>query len=161
MITRSKLEIWVEFWYFLKGGFLVWVDSCIGRVYISRLLDVHSRTKSKWLLNSYLLLSTIYFPSYKWFRLSYEIDIGSKFKDGMCVCVLPTQWCPAICDPIDCSLLGCSVHGILQGRIPEWVAISISRGPSWPRDQTQVSCVAGRFFTVWATRDAHVLGRML
>ena len=48
---------------------------------------------------------------------------------------------------------GSSVHGILQARILEWVAISSSRS-SWPRDQTRVSCIAGRFFTVWATREA-------
>ena len=51
----------------------------------------------------------------------------------------------------DCSPPGSSVHGILQPRILEWVAISSSRGSSWPRDQTQVSCIAGRFFTIWAT----------
>ena len=45
--------------------------------------------------------------------------------------------------------------GILQARILEWVAIPFSGESSWPRDQTQVSCIAGRFFTIWATRDAH------
>ena len=52
---------------------------------------------------------------------------------------------------MDCSLPGSSIHGILQARIPEWVAISFSRGSSWPRNWTQVSCLAGRFFTNWAT----------
>ena len=51
---------------------------------------------------------------------------------------------------MDCSLPGSSVHGILQARTLEWVAISFSRGSSQPRDRTQVSCVAGRFFTNWA-----------
>ena len=51
-------------------------------------------------------------------------------------------------DPLDCSPLGCSVHKILQARILEWVAILFSRGPSQPRDQTHVSRIAGRFFTV-------------
>ena len=46
---------------------------------------------------------------------------------------------------------GSSVHGILQARILEWVAIPFSRGSSWPRDQTKVFCIAGRVFTVWAT----------
>ena len=55
--------------------------------------------------------------------------------------------CPALCDPMDNSLPGSSVHGILQARIlSEWVAIPFSRGYSWPRDGTQVSCIAGRFF---------------
>ena len=53
---------------------------------------------------------------------------------------------------MDHSLPGSSVHGILQARILEWVAIPFSRGSSQPRDQTLVSCIAGRFFTVWDTR---------
>ena len=54
------------------------------------------------------------------------------------------QSCPTLCDPMD-SLV---VHGILQARILEWVAFPFSRGSSQPRDQTQVSCIVGRFFTV-------------
>ena len=46
-----------------------------------------------------------------------------------------------------------SRHGILQARILEWVAVLFFRGTSWPRDQTQVSCIAGRFFTLWVTRE--------
>ena len=64
---------------------------------------------------------------------------------------LVTRLCPAACDPMDCSLPGSSVHGILQARVLEWVAISFSRGSSWPRDRTHVSCVShirGEFFTV-------------
>ena len=48
---------------------------------------------------------------------------------------------------MDCSPSGSPVHGILQARILEWVVISFSRGSSWQRDQTMVSCIAGRFFT--------------
>ena len=57
--------------------------------------------------------------------------------------------------PCGCSPPGSSVHGILQERILEWVAISFYRGSFWPRDQTWVSCIAGRCFTLWATRDSH------
>ena len=63
------------------------------------------------------------------------------------------QSCPTLCDPTDCSLPGSSIHGIFQARVLEWVAISYSRGSSWPRDRTQVSHIAGRRFTVWATRE--------
>ena len=63
-----------------------------------------------------------------------------------------TQSCPTLCDPKDCSLPRSSVHGIFQARVLEWVAISFSRGSSQPRDQTWVSCIVGRFFTIWATR---------
>ena len=64
-----------------------------------------------------------------------------------------TQSCPTLWDPMDCSLPCSSVHGILQARVLEWVAISFSRGSSQPRDQTRVSCTVGRRFIVWATRE--------
>ena len=54
----------------------------------------------------------------------------------------------------DWSPPGSSVHGILQARILKWVAISFSRGSSWSRDKTWVSCITGRLFTIWATREA-------
>ena len=63
-----------------------------------------------------------------------------------------------LCDPMGYSLPGSSVHGILQERILEWVAISSSGGSSWPRDRTQVSHIAGWFFTSWATREAQEYG---
>ena len=55
---------------------------------------------------------------------------------------------------MDCSLPDSSVHGILQARILEWIAIPFSRGSSEPRDQTWISCIVGRLFTVWAIREA-------
>ena len=58
-----------------------------------------------------------------------------------------THACLTLCEPMGCSLLGSSVHRILQARILEWVAIPFSRGSSQLRDQIQVSCIAGRFFT--------------
>ena len=57
-----------------------------------------------------------------------------------------TQSCLTLCDPMDCCLPGSSVHGIVQARILEWVAISFSRESSQPRDRTQVSCITGRHF---------------
>ena len=62
------------------------------------------------------------------------------------------QSCSALWEPMDCSPPGSSVHGIFQAKILEWVAISFSRGSSRPRDQTQVSYIAGRSFTIWATK---------
>ena len=58
------------------------------------------------------------------------------------------QSCPTLCDPMDCSLLDFSVHGILQARILEWGAISFFRGTSQPRDQTWVSRIGGRRFNL-------------
>ena len=63
------------------------------------------------------------------------------------------QSCPTVCDPMYCSLLGSSVHGIFQARILEWVAISFYRRSSWLRDWTWVSLIVGRHFTMWATRE--------
>ena len=64
------------------------------------------------------------------------------------------QSCLTLCDTMDCSLPGSSIHGIFQATVLEWVAISFSRGSSQTRDRTLVSCIAGRHFTVWATREA-------
>ena len=64
------------------------------------------------------------------------------------------QLCPSLCDPMDCSPSGSSVHGIHQARILDWVAVPFSKGflQLWRR--TQVSHIAGGFFTSWATREA-------
>ena len=71
--------------------------------------------------------------------------------------VLVAQSCLTLWDPMDCGPPGSSVHGIFQARILEWIAILFSRGSSWPRDQTWVSCIAGRFFTIWATGEVRFL----
>ena len=68
----------------------------------------------------------------------------------MCVSLLSHVW---LCDPVDCSPPGFFVHGSPQARMLEWVAIFFSRGYSRPRDQTQVSWIAGSFFTTQATRE--------
>ena len=64
------------------------------------------------------------------------------------------QSCPTLCNPIDCSPPGSSVHGIVLARILEWVAISSSRGSSWPRDWTHVSCNGRWILYHWATWEA-------
>ena len=60
---------------------------------------------------------------------------------------------PTLCNPMNCSLLHSSIHGISQARVLEWVAISFFAGSSRPRDRTWVSHIVGRGFTVWATRE--------
>ena len=79
----------------------------------------------------------------------------------VCLCVLVAQSCLTLCNPMSCTLPGSSVHGIFQARILEWVVMPFSRGSSPPRGQTWVSCIAGRLFTVWATREACVLALVL
>ena len=73
----------------------------------------------------------------------------------VCVCVLASQSCPTLWNSMDRGPPGFSVHGILQARILEWVAIPFSRGSSQPGDQGWVSHIAGRFFTIWATRETY------
>ena len=74
-------------------------------------------------------------------------------------CALDLRWwfsCLVVsdsCDLVDCSLPGSSVHGMLQARTLEWVAMSFSRGSSPPRDWSRVSYIAGRFFTIWTARE--------
>ena len=67
-------------------------------------------------------------------------------------CCLVTKSYLILCDPMDYSQLGSSVHGILQARILEWIAISFSRGSSQPRDRTHISCVGRQILYCWATR---------
>ena len=74
-------------------------------------------------------------------KRSTLLAVVSRFPK---VKVLVAQSCPTLCDPMDCSLPGSSV----QARILEWVAIPFSRRSSQLRNQTQVSCIAGRFLTV-------------
>ena len=63
------------------------------------------------------------------------------------------QSSPTLCNPMDCSLPGSSIYGIFQTRVLKWVASSFSRGSFQPGDQTQVSCIAGGHFNLWATRE--------
>ena len=77
-------------------------------------------------------------------------------QNNLCQCTLKMKvlvgwW---LCDPMDCGLPGSSVHGILQARILEWVAIPFSRGSSRHRDQIWVSCITGSFFTNLPSKEA-------
>ena len=77
--------------------------------------------------------------------LHYSFDVSvflNSVADFYSLKVKVAQSCPTLCDPMDCT-----VHGILQARILEWVTIPFSKGSSQPRDQTQVSLILGRFFT--------------
>ena len=81
---------------------------------------------------------------------------GSIEAKGSYMCLVAHS-CLTLCDSMDCSLPDSFFHGILQARILEWVAIPFSRGSSRPKDGTPVSCIAVGFFTVWVTREAHLL----
>ena len=93
-------------------------------------------------------INTFYLCSPFIFKCSYFITYFVY-----AVLCLVAQSYPTLCDP-PWSLPGSSVHGILQARILEWAAMPSSRGSSQPRAWTRVSCIAGGFFTSWATREA-------
>ena len=78
---------------------------------------------------------------------------------GLCGCLL-TQSCLTLCKPTDCSPPGSSVHGILQARYWSGLPCPPLGGSSQPRDQNRVFCIADRFFTNWATREALFLGML-
>ena len=78
----------------------------------------------------------------------YSMKVKSESLNG--------SSCQTLGDPIDCTPPGSSVHGTLQARILQWVAILFSKGSSQPRVQTQVSCTAGGFLPIWVTREALV-----
>ena len=96
--------------------------------------------------------SLIYFL---WFQPGFwrESNVSNTPLLYVHMCVWVTQSSPTLCNPMHYSSPGSSAHGILQARILEWVAVPFSRGSSQPRDRTQVSHIAARFFTVWATRQ--------
>ena len=86
----------------------------------------------------------------------YQYIIKQIFKNS-CSIVRMAQSCLTLCDPMDYSLPGSSVHGILQARTLEWFAMPFSRRSSQPRDWAWVSCTAGRLFTIGATRETPVV----
>ena len=104
-------------------------------------------------LQSYKKIEILYdectfMMNFVWWTSVYPSPVFTKHTLKMKV------WVAQLCstsDPMDCNP---SVHGILQGRILEWIAISFSRESSPSKDLTQVSSIAGRFFTIWATREA-------
>ena len=86
----------------------------------------------------------------------YGWSVDQQHPGTCCVNVNVTQLCRILCDPMGHSPPDSSVCGISQAKILEWVAIPFSRGTSQARDQTWVSCIAGRFFTTKATWEYHL-----
>ena len=85
-----------------------------------------------------------------------SLQAGSQMQESPArrLCVLATKSYRILCHPMDCSPPGSSVHGILQARIVEWVVTPFSRGIFPTQGLNQLFCIAGRFFTIWATREA-------
>ena len=89
---------------------------------------------------------------HNWFFSASEVVSEMCVCVCVCVCVLSTQSCSTLCEPVEYSPPGSFVHGILP-RILEWLVSPFFRGSSQPRDRTWVSRIAGRLFTIWATRE--------
>ena len=96
-----------------------------------------------------------------WIQLSDWTELNWTNKQHyICKANIGSESCSLVSNslwPLGCSPPGFSVHEILQAKILEWVAILFSRGSYQPRDQTQVFCIVGRFFTIWATRESNYM----
>ena len=123
-----------------------WLLSTVGDVGTQRNTDAEG-TGRRWQTRGKWKLLPFYFrqPFHASNSLS-SID-GSESVSHSIVSNSATPWTRS-------SLPGSSVHGIFQTRILEWIVISFSKESSWPRDRTWISCIAGRLFTIWATREA-------
>ena len=110
--------------------------------------SIHAWSLNAPCIDSYVKQLVPYFAQTSLCTFSITLNLKSPLS-------LVTKLCPTLWDPTDCSPPGSSVYGILQARVLEWVAISFSRRSSSPRDLIQVSCIAGRLFTIWAKREAH------
>ena len=126
-----------------------WIDSSVWRSL------VHGVKKSQTQLSdwAYTFPIVIGITCYEHFLPGNKGPINIR-APNISVKVKVTHSCPTVCDPMDCIRPGSSVHGILQARILEWVAVPFSRGSTQSRNWTQISLTAGGFFTIWVTREA-------
>ena len=109
----------------IKNMFILWPNNLISDKYSEITAHVQNEICTRLFIS--VLVKAKVWGQHKW----------PPQRDKMKVLVV--QSCPILCDPMDCSPPGSSVHRIFQARILEWVAILLSRGHSWPRDQTWVS----------------------
>ena len=140
--SRFIIEHWT--WYPLK--FIGWTDNRKNVKTLAHIFQGSHRfsfPKNIYFIMWYRPLSNLWI-----FIFGESIEFLWKVKK-----VLVTLSCLTLCNPMDYSLLGSSVHGILHARILEWLTIPFSRRSSQPKDQTQISFIAGRFFTIWVTRE--------
>ena len=153
--TKIKNSDNTKYWWGCWSLIYCWWECKMVQLYSSigpgtNLLRILRRTISNYVPRE----TKTYLQSHKnLYMNAYSSLIWKNWKHPKCPSMKwsqVAQSCPILCDPMDCSLPGSS-HRIFQAKVLEWVAISFSRGSSPPRDRTQVSCTAGRWFTVWAT----------
>ena len=126
-----------------KLGWLLQIALCFSKWFIS----CTYRNDKRWIWN--MTCASVYGSNW---NKGKDVNFADrKLCAVVCYCA---QSCSTLCGPVVYSQPGSSVHGILQARVLEWVAILFSRVSCQPSDRTLVSCTAGGFFTVWATREA-------
>ena len=136
-------------------------DNLVSDTGVASLTKIRKTTSRVWISGDHALqrncpvvimfISTLARPYPSSCTYDLSLATSQSFLIIRCSCA---QLCPILCDPMDCSPPGSSVHGILQARTLEWAAISFFGGSSWPRVRTHISCIVGGFFTVWAIREA-------
>ena len=158
MSCPSSLSWWCK----ARSTFCIWLFEMLPlRIWKTSMVKIPTYTKWRmlvvWMVSQvaifhlFLTETAITEP----LRKLVQLDIPDSFlfisiewmSEWRCSVMSTSLW------PMDCGLPGSSVYGIFQARVLEWIAISFSRGSSWPRDRTWVSCIVGRCFTVWATRE--------
>ena len=165
---HDKLEsiqwvlVTVEWTFILdRSGFFVlfvYIISCFGHYQVLLLSFSKHKSVSFYIIDSLLIWSFVISQCNMTFSPMSSLALNSEkhgHKLGAC---MPSQSCPTLCDTMDCSP-GSSVHGNFQARILEWLAISSSRGSSWPRDRTHVfwvSCTSRQILYHWPTGEAPI-----
>ena len=137
-VSSALAEILIWIWWNLYTFFLSSHGACIKTDHISG----HKTCLSKFKRSMLSAHSGIKLKLQR--TIARKIPKYLEIKQHMCVHVKTLQLCPTLCNPMDCSLSGSSVHGILQARTLEWVAILSFRGSSWPMDRaciSHVSCI--------------------
>ena len=142
-------------YFYLKNIFVALLN-CLEKIRCLPLSHIFLFQEEKGTLVAFCDISnlsrfSLFKESVKWVSNFFKIQTRRrrcKTQGGESVTVLVVQLCLTLCKPGDCSPSVSSVHGILQARILEWVAIPFFRGSSQPRDKTQFPCIAGRFFVV-------------
>ena len=150
MVTQSSILAW-KIWRMEEPGRLQFTRSQrVGHDWVTSLLLGQIQTLQKEEKKRVYIYSNNYPVIIKKSRPKYY-HILVTAERCVCMCVSHSVVSNSLW-PYAHNLSDYSVHGFLQAKILEWVAIPFSRGSSWPRDGTQVSGIAGRFFTIWACR---------
>ena len=135
-----------------EGTKVIMLPSCLAKVADEQNGQNHRDTFIVFSSPSLWFWETFFLPVYLRIIWGWELRAYLWILSVLCC----AQSCPTLCDPMDCSPPGFSAHGIFPARVLERVAMSSSRGSSWPRDQTCVSCIGRQVLNHWVTWEAHL-----